>query len=84
MEKKMCLKREQSIEFSVNHVGDVLEVEWVALKLHIVAVNNDQVAFIVVDPLLIPFVQSLQVIEPDGLFVVTTSLLNLCHDIGNG
>ena len=56
---------EQSVEFGINHVGDDAEVFVGILKLHRVAFNDDEVAFVGRYPVLVKVVKSLQIIDAD-------------------
>ena len=75
---------EQAEEFGVDHVGDALEVGLRVAELGGVAVHDDEVALVGADPVLVAFVEALEVVEADGLLVFAAALLYLLDEVGYG
>ena len=75
---------EESVEFCVDHIGDFLEVLRVAFKLCGVSVDDDEVALVVLDPLFVAVVESLQVVDAYGLLVVASAFGDLCDEVWDG
>ena len=75
----LLLHGEETIEFGVDHIGDLFQVIGVVAKLASVTIDDNQLAFIRGHPVLIAFLETLQIIKTHRLFVFAASLLNLCH-----
>ena len=78
------LHGEETVELGIDHVGDLLEVLGTITKLAVVAIDDDELSLVTLDPLLVATGESLEVVEAHGLLVLTATLLNLCHQGGNG
>jgi len=75
---------EEAVELGVDHVGDLLEGLRVVAELTVVAIDDDEVAFVAFDPLLVAFAESLEVIDAYALLELAASLLDLCDERGYG
>ena len=60
-------RREQAIELRVDHVGHFLEVLRIVAELDVVRVDDQQVAVVILDPVLIFFIEAGQVIDADHI-----------------
>ena len=76
-------RREKSVKFSVYPVADLLEVLRSVLELDSVDIEDQKATLVVLDPVLIPLVQTGQVVYPYALFLFAAALLYLGHDIRN-
>ena len=75
---------EESEELGIDHVGDFLEVGGVVAELDVVAVDDEQPAFVLADPLFVALVQAFEVVDADALLEVAAALLYLFYEVGNG
>ena len=78
------LKGEEAEELGIDMIGDPTEVVGVVAKLDMVAIDDEQVALVVLDPVLVLVVKSLEVVELDLLLIATGTLLNLRHERRHG
>lgn len=69
---------------TVNLVGDTEEVVGIVAKLAGVAIDDDKIARIGLDPFLIAIVEAREIIDADALFVVTSTLGNLGDEVRDG
>ena len=74
---------EKAEKFRVNLVGDFLEILGAVLEFEPVHVDDEEFVPVVPDPVLVPFVESGDVVDSDALLVVSTAFLNLAHEIGD-
>ena len=79
-----CLKGEETEELGIDMIGDPTEVLGVVAKLDMVAINDEQVALVVLDPVLVLVVKSLEVVELDLLLIAAGTLLDLRHERRHG
>ena len=55
------------------------EVFRILSELQIITIYDDEATFIILDPILITLVQTLEVIDADALLEISASLLNVLH-----
>jgi len=72
--------RKQAEEFRIYLVGDLPEVFRIFLEVEVVAIYDDELAFVVLDPLLVAVVESLQVVDADALLEVASSTLDVAYE----
>ena len=58
--------------------GRGVEILGLVAKLARISFNDNELSLVATNPLLVAFVQTLKVVEPDGLLVVAATLLYLC------
>ena len=73
---------EKSEEVGIDVVGDLEEISGVLLEVACVAIDDDEVALVVVDPFLITAVKASEVVERHGLLVVASALVNMIDKVG--
>ena len=77
------LHGKQAIEFCINHVGHLLEMLRIVAKLTVVAIDNDELPLIRLNPVLVATAQALQLVQAHGLLIFTATLLYLSHQRRN-
>ena len=75
---------EQSIEHGVDFVSDVAESFWIGLKFLSVAIDDDELARVSLDPFLVSIVETRQIVDAHGLLVFTSALADLRNEIRHG
>ena len=73
----------QAEELSIYQVSNLSEVFRILSKLQIITINDDEAAFIILDPILITLVQTLEVIDADALLEIAATLLDMLHERRN-
>ena len=75
---------EKPEEFGINAIGDLTKRLGVGLKFKLVAVDDDQAAFVLRDPALVEVIQALEIVDAHGFLEITSAFFNLRHKIGDG
>ena len=73
----------QAEELSIYQVSNLSEVFRILSKLQIITINDDKATFIILDPILITLVQTLEVIDTDALLEIAATLLDMLHERRN-
>ena len=75
---------EETVELGIDHVGDLLEGLRVFAELAVVAIDDDEVAFVAFNPLLVALAESLEVVDAYALLEFAASFLDLGNERGDG
>ena len=75
--------REDTKQVGVNLVAHELEVLRLVAKLHLITVDDHQIALVVGNPVLIALVQALQVVQTHRLLILAAAFLDLLHQVGD-
>ena len=75
--RRIILQREQPEEFAVEAVCDLAEIFYALLKMDVVAIDNHQISFIILNPILIALIQPLQVVTAYSLFILPGTFLDM-------
>ena len=73
----------QAEELSIYQVSNLSEVFRILSELQIITIDDDKAAFIILDPILITLVQTLEVIDADTLLEIAATLLDMLHERRN-
>ena len=73
----------QAEELSIYQVSNLSEVFRILSKLQIITIDDDEATFIILDPILITLVQTLEVIDADALLEIAATLLDMLHERRN-
>ena len=73
----------QAEELSIYQVSNLSEIFRILSELQIVTINDDEAAFIILDPILITLVQTLEIIDADALLEITATLFDMLHERRN-
>ncbi len=74
---------EQPKELCVDFIGYELEVGGVMLEVEFIGVDDEYFSFVFIEyEIVVPLIESCQVVELHGLFVIASSFLNLCYECG--
>ena len=68
----------QTEELSIYQVSNLSEVFRILSELQIITIDDDEATFIILDPILITLVQTLEVIDTDALLEIAATLLYIC------
>lgn len=72
---------EESVELCVDTVDDRGEVLWVMFEVDIISLDSEYGTFIfIIDKVFVVIVESFEVVDLYGLFVLSSSFLNLCDE----
>ena len=82
--KSFTFTREKPEELGIYHAGDSLEILLLVAELVAVSVNDEEMALVILDPVLILVVQAGEIVNPDGLLILAAALLNLLYKIRDG
>ena len=82
--KSFTFTREKSEELGIYHAGDGLEILLPVAELVAVGVNDEEMALVILYPVLILVVQAGEIVNPDGLLILASALLNLRYKIRDG
>ena len=75
--------REKTVQGGIYLVGDVLEVLRTVLELDVVHIDNQELAVIAGNPVLIALVEACQLVDTDAALIFPAPLLDLSHQIRN-
>ena len=75
---------EQTVELGVDLVCDGSEVFGAVFVVEVVGFDDEDLAFVVGDPLLVAVVEVAEVLDADALFIVASALLDLRHEGRDG
>ena len=73
----------QAEELSIYQVSNLSEVFRILSELQIITIDDDEATFIILDPILITLVQTLEVIDADALLEIAATLLDMLHERRN-
>ena len=73
----------QAEELGIYQVGNLSEVFRILSELQIITIYDDEATFIILDPILITLVQTLEVIDADALLEIAATLLDMLHERRN-
>ena len=73
----------QAEELSIYQVSNLSEVFRIFSELQIITIDDDEATFIILDPILITLVQTLEVIDADALLEIAATLLDMLHERRN-
>ena len=73
----------QAEELSIYQVSNLSEIFRILSKLQIITIDDDEATFIILDPILITLVQTLEVIDADALLEIAATLLDMLHERRN-
>ena len=77
------LHREEAVEFGIYHIRHLLEVLRIIAKLTMVAIDDDELALVFLNPCLIASAEALKIVQTHSLLVLTSTLLNLRYQRGD-
>ena len=75
---------EETVELGIDLLGDALEVGDAGLELEGVAIDDEEFAWIALNPFLVTLVQASEVVDADALLVLTAAFGNLGNEVRDG
>ena len=69
----------QAEELSIYQVSNLSEIFRILSELQIITIDDYEATFIILDPILITLVQTLEVIDADALLEIAATLLDMLH-----
>ena len=76
--------REEAVELGIYLFRDALEVGNAGLELQRIAIDNEQLPGIVLNPCLVALVQTREVVDADALLVLSATLGDLGNEVRDG
>src|SRR5665647_1595239 len=78
MNLKIGVLLKQTVDLGINAVDHIAQIFRIILEVDAVDINNQQFAgFVTVYPGFVTFVQLFQIVEADGIFIFSSTFLNL-------
>ena len=74
----------QTEEVGIDVVGDLEEVGGILLEVASVAVDDYEVALVVLDPVLVSTIEAGEIVERHGLLIVASALMDVVDEVGQG